>query len=174
MSRTEITLRDAAPEDIEKLAELHVRAFDQAHGPGPDVSLRERQWREKLSSPDALLFCIVLEEPDRSLIGFASGKLHRSDEPSAFRGVLDKIYLLREYHRQGLGRRLLCKAAHRFLARGIDSMVLFGDAKSPTNGFYEAMGGERQYDSNGAFHGSYGWRDLRQLSMLCRNHPSAA
>jgi len=143
MSQTEITLRDAGPDDLRQLAELHVRAFDQAHGPGPGVSLRERQWGEKLSLPDALLFCLVLECPDRSLIGFASGKHHRSEAPSAFRGVLDKIYLLREYHRQGLGRRLLCTAAQRFLAHDIDSMLLFGDANSPTNGFYEAMAGER-------------------------------
>ncbi len=168
MSRTEIILRDAVPADIRDLAELHVRAFDQAHGPGPDVALRERQWRDKFNSPDALLFCIVLEEPGGSLIGFASGKPHRSDEPSAFRGVLDKIYLLREYHRQGLGRLLLCTAAHRFLAQGVDSMLLFGDARSPTNGFYDAMGGERLYDPRGAFHGAYGWRDLRELSGVCR------
>ena len=174
MGRTEITLRDAVPEDIGNLAELHVRAFDQAHGPGPDVSLRERQWRDKLSLPDALLFCIVLEEPHGSLIGFASGELHRSDEPSAFRGVLDKIYLLREYHRQGLGRRLLCTAAHRFLAQGIDSMLLFGDARSPTNGFYEAMGGVRLHDPRGEFHGAYGWRDLRGLSAICPGLSSTA
>jgi len=124
-------------------------------------------------SPDALLFCVVLEGPDRSLIGFASGKLHRSDEPGAFRGVLDKIYLLREYHRRGLGRRLLCMAAQLFLAHDIDSMLLFGDARSPTNGFYEAMGGERLYDPNGVFHGSYGWRNLRELSLLCGDYPSA-
>ena len=169
MTDAEITLRDAALEDVRKLAELHVRAFDQAHGPGPDVSLRERQWHEKLASPEALLFCVLLERSDRALIGFASGKLHWSDEPSAFRGVLDKIYLLRAYHRQGLGRRLLCTAARRFLEHGIDSMLLFGDATSPTNGFYEAMGGERLYSSNGEFHGSYGWRHLRQLSGVCRD-----
>lgn len=170
MSRAQITLRDAAPEDVRALAELHVRAFDQAHSPGPDVSLRERQWHEKFRSPDALLFCIVLERPDGGLVGFASGKLHHSDEPSEFRGVLDKIYLLREYHRQGFGRLLLCAAAHRFLAQGIDSMLLFGVAQSPTNGFYEAMGGERLYSPSGEFHGGYGWRDLRQLSRMCRNH----
>jgi L-amino acid N-acyltransferase YncA len=170
----DITLRDVEPEDIRALAELHVRAFDQTHGPGPDVSLRERQWREKLSAPDALLFCIVLEIAGRSLIGFASGTLHRSAEPSAFRGVLDKIYLLREFHRQGLGRRLFCAAAQRFLERGVDSMLLFGDANSPTNGFHEAMLGERLYDERGAFHGGYGWRDLRKLGGICGEHHSSA
>lgn len=168
MNETEITLRDAALDDVRKLAELHVRAFNQTHGPGPDVSLRERQWHKKLLSREALLFCVLLERSDRALVGFASGKLHRSDEPSAFRGVLDKIYLLREYHRRGLGRRLLYTAAHRFLEQGIDSMLLFGEATSPTNGFYEAMGGERLYSSNGEFHGSYGWRDLRRLVEVRR------
>lgn len=125
MSLTEITLRDVAPEDVRKIAELHVRTFDQTHGPGPDASTREHQWREKLNNPEALPFCVVLERPEGTLIGFASGKPHRSNELSAFHGVLDKIYLLREYHHKGLGRRLLCAAADRFLARGIESMLLF-------------------------------------------------
>ena len=32
------------------------------------------------------------------------------------------------------------------------SMLLFGDAKSPSNGFYEAFGAERLYSSSGEFH----------------------
>jgi ribosomal protein S18 acetylase RimI-like enzyme len=158
-----ILLRDATVSDIPALAELHVRTFDETHGPGPRVALRERQWHEKFARPDLLLFCVVLEDESGSLIGFASGEPHRTEELAQYRGELDKIYLLREYHRVGLGRRLLCAAARQFLDRGIDSMLLFGDARSPTNGFYERMGGERLFSAAGEFHGAYGWRDLRRL-----------
>jgi hypothetical protein len=39
-----------------------------------------------------------------------------------------------------------------------------GDARSPTNGFYEAMGAHRLYAAAGEFHGGYGWRDLHELA----------
>ncbi|HUP88091.1 MAG TPA: GNAT family N-acetyltransferase [Longimicrobiales bacterium] len=152
------SLRDASPEDIPALSQLHVQAFQETHGDGPTIALREQQWRTKFDSGQ-LLFCIVIENEARKLIGFASGELHK-DEQREFDGELNKIYLLREYHRRGLGRQLLCAAANRFKEQGINSMLLFGDAKSPTNGFYEAMGGQRLYGSNGKFHGSYGWADL--------------
>jgi GNAT superfamily N-acetyltransferase len=163
----QIVLRDAMGSDLPALGELHVRTFDQTHGPGPAYALREGQWREKFARPDLLLFCVVLETETGRLIGFASGEPHMSGELSEYRGELNKIYLLREYHGRGLGRRLLCAAARRFLDRGIDSMLLFGDARSTTNGFYERMGGEKLFSSSGEFHGAYGWRDLRQLAVNC-------
>jgi hypothetical protein len=57
--------------------------------------------------------------------------------------------------------------ASRFIERGITSMLLFGEAPNPSNGFYEAFGAERLYSSSGEFHGGYGWRDLRLLVHQC-------
>ena len=58
--------------------------------------------------------------------------------------------------------------ARRFLERGISSMLLFGDARSPSNGFYEAMGGERITGATPEdFHGAYGWPDLNSLVTRC-------
>ena len=53
--------------------------------------------------------------------------------------------------------------ARRFLREGITSMLLFGEASNPSNGFYEAFGAERLYSESGEFHGGYGWRDLQTL-----------
>jgi hypothetical protein len=46
-------------------------------------------------------------------------------------------------------------------------MLLFGEATSPSNGFYEAFGAERLYSEKGDFHGGYGWRDLDTLVARC-------
>jgi hypothetical protein len=62
---------------------------------------------------------------------------------------------------------LLCDVARRFLERGVTSMLLFGDAQNPSNGFYDAQGAERLYSKAGEFHGGYGWRDLRSLVARC-------
>jgi hypothetical protein len=53
-------------------------------------------------------------------------------------------------------------------------MLLFGDARSPSNGFYEAMGGDKLFAKSGAFHGSYGWRDLQVLLEICRESSTVA
>lgn len=77
---------------------------------------------------------------------------------------MNKIYVLRQWHRHGIGRRLVQLVAHRFLERDVASMLLFGDAHSPSNGFYEHLGAERLFSRNGEFHGTYGWRDLHRLA----------
>src|SRR5262249_44169796 len=96
----------------------------------------------------------------------AQGTLH-DGEVTGFVGELNKLYVLRCFHRQGVGRLLLCNVARRFLERGITSMLLFGEATNWSNGFYEAFGAVRLYSPSGEFHGAYGWRDLQLLATRC-------
>jgi hypothetical protein len=65
------------------------------------------------------------------------------------------------------GRLLLGNVARRFLERGVTSMLLFGEATNPSNGFYEAFGAEHLYSDTGEFNGAYGWRDLHALAARC-------
>ncbi|HJZ97493.1 MAG TPA: GNAT family N-acetyltransferase [Candidatus Solibacter sp.] len=164
MSADTFLIRDATIDDVPALAQLHVTTFIETHGgPGPTVAVRESQWREKLAAPKADEFCIVIARPEDELVGFARGVPHDGGVPG-FAGELNKIYILRKYHRLGLGRRLLSEVSRRFLANGVTSMLLFGEARNPSNGFYEHMGAERLYSAKGEFHGGYGWRDLRALA----------
>ena len=161
--------RDATSVDVAVLARLHVTTFNETHSPilmnGPTYEVRAYQWRQAFESADGSWFCVVIEDPNGELIGFAKGQPYSHHDHPEFTGELNKIYLLREYQRRGLGRLLLSHVARRFLGRGISSMLLFGDAQNPSNLFYEAMGAERLYAANGEFHGGYGWRDLRRLSL---------
>jgi ribosomal protein S18 acetylase RimI-like enzyme len=157
-------IRDATAADVPAIAGLHVATFIETHGgPGPTYQTREGQWREAFAQADGSWFCFVIERPDGGLVGFAKGVPHSGDS-LGFAGQLNKIYILREFHRLGLGRQLLGHVARRFLDQGIGSMLLFGEARNPSNGFYEAMGAERLYSAAGEFHGGYGWRDLRSLA----------
>jgi ribosomal protein S18 acetylase RimI-like enzyme len=160
-------IREAFAADAPALAQLHMVTFIETHGGrGPSFETREWQWREAFAKPDPHWFCYVICLKDGGLIGFAKGIPHDGGVPG-FTGELNKIYVLREYHRRGLGSRLLGHVSRRFLARGVDSMLLFGDANNPSNGFYEAMGAERLYAPSGEFHGGYGWRDLHALAKIC-------
>jgi ribosomal protein S18 acetylase RimI-like enzyme len=164
---TGFAIREAAAADVPALAQLHVDTFIETHGGrGPTFQTREWQWREAFAQAEPNWFCYLICREDSGPIGFAKGVPHDGGVPG-FTGELNKIYLLREYHRRGLGRRLLGHVSRRFLARGIDSMLLFGDASNPSNGFYEAMGAERLYAPGGEFHGGYGWRDLQALAQKC-------
>lgn len=164
-------IREADASDVPALARLHVATFNETHAPvlnnGPTYELRERQWRETFAAADGSWFCFVAEDAHGELVGFAKGVPYAEPEPPGFAGELNKIYVLRQHHRHGLGRRLLGHAARRFLGQGVQSMLLFGDARSPSNGFYERMGAERLFAPDGGFHGGYGWRDLRRLAEMC-------
>lgn len=164
---SELRLRMATRDDVRSLAELHVQTFNETHGPGPSLSVRESQWREAFEADGQNWFCVLGETRDGRLVGFAKGQPYAEQEHGEFKGELNKIYVLREHQRRGLGRQLLCAVARGLLSRAIGSMLLFGDARSTSNGFYERMGAERIFAPNGQFHGGYGWRDLSELSKNC-------
>lgn len=163
-------LREAREADLPALAKLHVDTFNETHRGGrpggPSYELRERQWREAFARQDGSWFCYVVEDGNGELVGFAKGTPHNGGVPG-YAGELNKIYLLQRVQRQGLGRLLLHAVARRFIERSVTSMLLFGDAANPSNGFYEAFGADKLYSDGGEFHGGYGWPDLRKLLTRC-------
>ena len=159
--------RDAAEADIPALAQLHVTAWNATY-PGtrnpPTVGTREWQWRDAFRKKGGW-FCIVIQRPDGALVGFAKGA--HSDHPD-FGGELNKIYLLPEYYRLGLGRRLMGHVTRRFLAQGINSMWLIGEADNPSASFHEALGGRNMMNDDGTMnYGNFCWDDLRRLAEIC-------
>jgi ribosomal protein S18 acetylase RimI-like enzyme len=154
--------------DVPVLAALHVATFNETHGSfnSPTLETRLLQWQHSFQAKQDW-FCYVIEKIGEGLIGFAKGQAYSHADQPAFSGELNKIYLLGKYHRQGLGRKLVCKVATEFIRRGITSMLLFGDADNPSNRFYERMGAEKLFAANGDFHGGYGWNDLHKLLAQC-------
>jgi len=168
-----LVLREAGITDLRALAELHVRTFNETHlgpfGSGPTYATREWQWRDKLSESDATHFVLVLETPQQQLVGFIW--CHPTKDNPKWAARLNKIYLLREYQRRGLGTMMVGAAVDRLLTHGLTSMALFTEADNePACNFYERLGGERQLDERGEFGGMYGWADLRQLKAAISKH----
>jgi ribosomal protein S18 acetylase RimI-like enzyme len=156
-----IVFRDAVAADIPALAELHVTTWNATYNTsrGPTVAIRTWQWNKVFAEENRRDFVLVLEDRNRSLIGFTWGKPNEGE----FAGQISKIYLRWEYHGLGLGRRMMEETARRFLDRDIHSFILFAELSNPTLGFYDRMGGERLLDDRGRFGGAYGWRDVRKL-----------
>ena len=157
-------IREARIDDLPALVRIHVTMWNATYAPffarGPGSAIRERQWREAFARDDGW-FCYVIERPDGELVGFAQA--NRSDNPE-FGGELGKIYLLRDYQRLGLGRRLVGHVARRFLSQGITSMWLWGDARNPSARAWVALGATKTDDDPG--NGNYGWRDIRRLASF--------
>lgn len=161
----ELVMRDAGPEDLQRLAQLHVDTYNETHvgplGSGPTFAVREWQWREKLGQLTATNFVLVIETPAKELVGFTW--VHPV-LGGPFGARLNKIYLLRSHQRQGLGKRMVREAVGRLIANGITSMMLFTEVENvPACSFYEKLGGVRQLGDDGKFGGMYGWPDLTEL-----------
>ena len=166
MSIGDLRLREATPADLHRLAELHVRTFNETHvgplGSGPTYATREWQWREKLSEVDATSFVLLLETPSKQLVGFIW--CHPTKNNPRWAARLNKIYLLRYYQRRGFGTQMVSAAIDRLVAGGLTSMALFTEVDNePACKFYEKLGVERQLGDAGDFEGMYGWSDLRKL-----------
>ena len=170
INQTSFKIREATINDVSALAAVHVDTFNETHGMYPNAptyKLREYQWQKAFQDKDQSWFCFVIEDENGRLIGFAKGQLYNHADHREFSGELNKVYLLRKYHKLGLGRQLICKVAHEFIRRGVSSMLLFGDADNASNKFYEQMGAAKLFAKNGKFHGDYGWTDLQKLVANC-------
>ena len=170
--KTSFIIREAVADDIPALAKLHVKTWTQTYWltlRPPTYKIREWQWQEQFKKTDGSWFCFVIENSKKELIGFAKGNIYSHSNLPEFSGELNKIYILREYQRLGLGRRLIGYVARKFLFMGIQNMVLFGAAENPSCKFHEAIGGEKLYSKQGEFHGVYFWRDLQKLLTI--DHP---
>jgi GNAT superfamily N-acetyltransferase len=164
-------IRDARADEIQALAALHVATWNQTYPrvtSPPAVALREHQWREQFRVTDGRWFCLVVENSKGKLVGFAKGIRPQAGEGSEHEGELNKIYLLRDYQRLGLGRRLIGQVARRFLDMGVTSMVLFGVPQNPSCAFHDKLAGTRLHDEKGVFQGGYRWPDLHRLAAICR------
>jgi L-amino acid N-acyltransferase YncA len=162
MTAIDFRFRAATTADVPAVAHLHVTTFVETHGgPGPTFAVREQQWHEAFARRSDDWFCVVIARPDGELVGFAKGAPHH-DIPG-YSGELNKIYILRQYHRLGLGKRLLGEVSRRFLAR--DHLnALVRRRRESFKRFLRADGAERLFAADGDFHGGYGWRDIRPLA----------
>jgi ribosomal protein S18 acetylase RimI-like enzyme len=163
-------IREVRATDLQELAALHVKAWNETYhnvkNP-PNYATREYQWAQLFKQADGSWFCFVVENSEGELIGFAKGNAYASDDLPGYSGEVSKIYLLRQYQRLGLGRKLVGYVSRRFLSQGISTMVLFGVPQNPASKFHEILGGEKLYSKNGEFHGGYGWNNLQLLAAVC-------
>ena len=158
-------IREAVPSDLPALVNIHVTSWNATYPyyhPKPTHSLREQQWKKAFELKEDNWFCYVVTKENGELVGFATGN-DFNDEELPYKGQLNKIHFLKDYHRLGLGRKLVTVVVNHFLNNGIHSMILFADPGNTNIAFYDWLGGERILDKDGKFQGAFGWRDIMLL-----------
>ena len=160
------TFRDATEDDIPELGKLHAITWAQTYNTeNPNIQLRQYQWKKAFTEEnDGTWFCILVVNKGNELVGFAKGKINKDKNSRIMQGDLNKIYLLSDYQRMGLGTKLFALVVKRFLSLGVTNMTLFGIPQNPSCYFHEAMGGERLYNKKGEFDGGYHWTDLKKTA----------
>ena len=108
-------------------------------------------------------------EVEREIVGWAVGGPNR-DADSTYAGELYAIYLLFDFQRRGIGRRLAAATAESLVESGFGSMLVWVLVENRSaRRFYEALGAEyvqeRQIAIGGASlrEAAYGWEDLDRL-----------
>ncbi len=171
-------VRTATLEDSASIARVHVESWRSTYvGIVPDDYLaglsyrnRESMWEEILTTDRPGTSCFVAEAEGGDVVGFANAGPERKGDRT-YRGELYAIYILEEYQRMGLGRRLFSSAMRRLLADRFNSMLLWVlEENRPAIRFYESLGGERVGRKTVTIGGvdlvevSYGWRGIAELA----------
>ena len=168
-------IRRALPSDAPGIARVHVESWRSTYvGIVPDDYLtsldrseRERVWRRLIA--DATQITYVAEHSKGGIVGFSNGGPARIDD-IPYVGELYAIYLLEQYQRQGIGRRLVGELCAWLLSHGLTSMYTWVLDKNPSRCFYESLSGIEFTRQTIAIGGldvvevAYGWDDISPLA----------
>ncbi|MCH7737535.1 MAG: GNAT family N-acetyltransferase [Chloroflexi bacterium] len=172
-------IREASPADAMAVAKVQVDSWRSTY-PGivpqdylDALSYEQRAtvWSTILSTATGRQFVFVAEDPDRNIVGFASGGRAKWSD-SDYEGELSAIYLLESHQHKGLGRLLTARLARHLLDEDINSMLAWVLAANPSRPFYEALGARQVSERDITIGGtklkevSYGWPDLNLVALF--------
>ena len=142
-----VTVRLAEPADAPELARVRRRSWESAYrGIYPDERLDNFDYdahaeRFLKNMAEACKDVYILEDEVQA-VGFLVISAPEQPLYKDFPVCLNALYLLPEYHRQGIGRRMIGFAADWCLQRGFDRFFLSCSLHNHrARAFYEAMGG---------------------------------
>ncbi|MGR9049656.1 N-acetyltransferase family protein [Halobacillus faecis] len=138
-------VRKARHEDVPAIAKVHVDAWLETYrGIVPDAYLnrlsyekRERLWYENIKK-----FNISIVETEESgVFGFAAWQ--DGSTFGDYDSELSSLYILKKYHRQGAGRRLLSFTFREIKEKRHKTLVVKVLSENPARHFYEKMEAEK-------------------------------
>jgi ribosomal protein S18 acetylase RimI-like enzyme len=165
-------IRRALPADADRIAEIHVQAYDETYrGIAPpeaftvlNVARRQAQWRGFFATPNAATSAHVADIAAET-VGFCTGLAAEGGI-----GWIKTLYVLRKAQRTGLGRSLMAAVVDDLVTLGSRSVRLdVADGNLPAEAFYRSLGGapvSQQIDSGPVWRSpttTYEWDDPHAL-----------
>jgi len=150
-----IATRLMTENDVDQVAAVHVKGWQEAYGNVVDadylanlsVDERIKEWSKWVR--DETVFHHVATDNGK-VIGFLSVGPLRTPPPGMspirplYATEIYAVYILPDYYRQGIGKRLFVQAAESIRAMKQKSTCLWVmDKNERANRFYKALGGER-------------------------------
>lgn len=175
-----VTVRQAHTGDSAEVGRVHVESWRSSYRgilpqellDGLSAERRAEYWHgrmeEDLGSGSAQRV-FVAQLDGNGIIGFAAAGPEREPD-SGYDGELYAIYLLEEYERRGIGRRLLSAVSEWLAALGYRSFRVWVLAQNPARAFYESLdgrpAGSKQIEIGGTSYEEvgYGWSNLPRLT----------
>lgn len=169
-------IRKAIPTDAKGIARVHVDSWKTTYEKiVPSEFLRtlsyvkrEELWRNNISNGGVY----VAETEEKNIVGFSTGGKKRTSDYPGYTGELYAIYLLKEYQRGGVGKRLVRPIIEEIRQQNISAMIVKVLEGNRSYLFYEALGGrkidivEDQISGKTLNEYVYGWNDLTVLERL--------
>ncbi len=170
-----LTIREACLDDARRIAEIHVRAWQEAYrGIMPDdflaglsVDSRVERWRETLARGGRT---VLVAEEGGVVAGWAIGGETRDAEASPRTAEVYAINIDPAAWRRGAGRLLMQHACARFRSAGYERVTLWVlERNEAARRFYSTLGFTADAaGAGGRKAGDFGGRELIELRYAAR------
>lgn len=169
-------IRLAKESDAAGIAKVHVDSWRTTYkGIVPDAYLfetltyetRMKNWQGNLGRGHVF----VAEDEEQGIVGFANGGKERSGRYPKYDGELYAIYILKEFQKKEIGRKLMAHVVDYLVNNGFHSMLVWVLEENPSRTFYEKTGGKCvdvetiQIGGRNLQELAYGWENLQELQV---------
>ncbi|WP_323368611.1 GNAT family N-acetyltransferase [Radiobacillus deserti] len=138
-------IRKATDSDAKGISKVHVESWKTTyrdilpHDYLEQLSYKDREQRWLDNMKNSSVF--VAEDELGKIVGFANGGKERTGTYNV-KGELYAIYLLKDYQRKGIGKKLLKAVTKELLKQNLTSMLVWVLRDNASREFYEKMGGK--------------------------------
>ncbi|MGE7759946.1 N-acetyltransferase family protein [Peribacillus sp. NPDC097895] len=171
-----MNIRKATENDVNGIAHVHINSWQTTYtGILPNqylsslnIEARKKNWKRNLKMLHSATF--VAENAKGEIIGFAAGGPEQTHEP-LIQGEVYAIYILKEYQRQGLGRKMIKAVIHELMKMEHKNLIIWALKDNPSCGFYKALGGRVIAEKTVKMAGiklievGYGWEDIQDILL---------
>jgi GNAT superfamily N-acetyltransferase len=172
-----IKIRKAKISDSAGIAKVHIDSWLSTYrGIMPDEKLDslnyqdgKKKWARNIQNSIDGKEVLLVAETDDKIVGFCGGS--KNDHPETNEKYLNDlrvIYILKEYQKQGIGKKLVAEYVKILKSENVNSMIIWVLEDNNSKAFYEKLGGEKVAEKTFNFGKElkvvgYGWENLDEF-----------